>query len=68
MMIDFHLLGKTSTNGTIVIFVPFYYSESTAVLPTGLKIGHITQKEPGKKVSGLTDPRPDFAWGDISRN
>jgi hypothetical protein len=42
-----------------VIFVPIGYSESTAVLPAGRKIGRITQKEPCK-VIGLPNPRPNF--------
>jgi hypothetical protein len=55
-----HLLGQTSTNKTNVIFVPIGYSEGTAVLATGRKIGRITQKEPSKKISGITNPWPNF--------
>jgi hypothetical protein len=58
-LLNCHLLGKTSTKRTNVIFVPIGYSESTAVLPAGRKIGRITQKEPCK-VIGLTNPRPNF--------
>ncbi len=59
LLLNCHLLGKTSTKRTNVIFVPIGYSESTAVLPAGQKIGRITQKEPCK-VIGLTKPRPNF--------
>jgi hypothetical protein len=59
LLLNCHLLGKTSTKRTNVIFVPIGYSESTAVLPAGRKIGRITQKEPCK-VIGLTNPRPNF--------
>jgi hypothetical protein len=59
-LLDCHLFGKTSANRINVVFVPIGYSESTAVLPTGRKIGHITQKEPCKKISGLTNPWPNF--------
>jgi hypothetical protein len=60
LLLNSHLLGKTSTKRTNVIFVPIGYSESTAVLPAGRKIGRITQKEPCK-VIGLTNPRPNFS-------
>ncbi len=59
LLLNCHLLGKTSTKRTNVIFVPISYSESTAVLPAGRKISLITQKEPCK-VIGLTNPRPNF--------
>jgi hypothetical protein len=59
LLLNCHLLGKTSTKRTNVIFVPLGYSESTAVLPAGRKIGSITQKEPCK-VIGLTNSRPNF--------
>jgi hypothetical protein len=36
-----------------VIFVSIGYIESTAVLPTGQRIGRITQKETSKKVRAL---------------
>ncbi len=58
-LLNCHLLGKTSTKRTNVIFVPIGYSESTAVLPAGRKIGRITQKKL-RKVIGLTNPRPNF--------
>ena len=61
LLLNCHLLGKTSTKRTNVIFVPIGYCESTAVLPAGRKIGSITQKEPCK-VIGLTNPRPNFGW------
>ncbi len=51
LLLNCHLLGKTSTKRTNVIFVPIGYSESTAVLPAGQKIGPITQKEPCKVIS-----------------
>ncbi len=57
LLLNCHLLGKTSTKRTNVIFVPIGYSESTAVLPAGQKIGRVTQKEPCK-VIGLTNPGP----------
>ncbi len=59
LLLNCHLLGKTSTKRTNVIFVPIGYSESTAVLPGGRKIGRITQKEPCK-VIGITNPWPNF--------
>jgi hypothetical protein len=59
LLLNCHLLGKTSTKRTNVIFEPIGYSESTAVLPAGRKFGRITQKEPCK-VIGLTNPRPNF--------
>jgi hypothetical protein len=59
LLLNCHLLGKTSTKRTNVISVPIGYSESTAVLPASQKIGHITQKE-SCKVTGLTNPRPNF--------
>jgi hypothetical protein len=59
VLLNCHLLGKTSTKRTNVIFIPIGYSESTAVLPAGRKIGRITQKEPCK-VIGLINPRPNF--------
>jgi hypothetical protein len=59
LLLNCHLLGKTSTKRTNVIFVAIGYSESTAVLPTGRKIGRITQKELCK-VIGLTNSRPNF--------
>ncbi len=59
LLLNCHLLGKTSTKRTNVILVPIGYSESTAVLPTGRKIGRITQKEPCKGI-GLTNPQPNF--------
>jgi hypothetical protein len=46
--------NPTRTN---VIFAPIGYSESTAVLPAGRKIGPITQKEPCKVITNL---RPNF--------
>jgi hypothetical protein len=46
LLLNCHLLGKTSTKRKNVIFVPIGYSESTAVLPAGRKIGRIPQKEP----------------------
>jgi hypothetical protein len=57
LLLNCHLLCKTSTKRTNVSFVDFGYSESTAVLPlpAGRKIGLITQKEPCK-VIGLTNP------------
>ncbi len=55
LLLNCHLLGKTSTKRKNVIFVPIGYSESTAVLPAGRKIGRITQKEPCKVI-----PRPNF--------
>jgi hypothetical protein len=58
LLLDCHLLGKTSNKGTNMIFVPIGYSESTAVLPVGRKIGRITQKE-----IGLTNPWPNFGRG-----
>jgi hypothetical protein len=58
-LLNCHLLGKTSTKRTNVIFVPIGYSESTAVLPAGRKINRITQKEPFKKIA-LTNPRPNI--------
>ncbi len=60
LLLNCHLLGKTPTKRTNVIFVPIGYSESTAVLPAGQKIGRITQKEPCK-VIGLTNPQPNLA-------
>jgi hypothetical protein len=59
LFLNCHLLGKTSTKRKNVIFVPIGYSESTAVLPAGRKIGRITQKELCK-VIGLTNPQPNF--------
>jgi hypothetical protein len=59
LLLNCHLLAKTSTKSTSVIFVPIDYSESTAVLPAGQKIGRKTQKEPCK-VIGLTNPRSNF--------
>ncbi len=59
LLLNCHLLGKTSTKITNVIFVPIGHSESTAMLPAGRKIGRKTQKEPCK-VIGLTNPRPNF--------
>jgi hypothetical protein len=59
LLLNCHLLGKASTKRTNVIFVPIGYSESTAVLPAGRKIGCITQNEPCK-VIGLTNPRSNF--------
>jgi hypothetical protein len=59
LLLKCHLLGKTSTKRTNVIFVPIGYSESKAVLPAGRKIGCITQKEQCK-VIGLTNPRSSF--------
>jgi hypothetical protein len=53
-LLNCHLLGKTSTKRTNVIFVPIGYSESTAVLPAGRKIGRITQNVKSN-------------WPDISR-
>jgi hypothetical protein len=57
-LLDCHMLGKTLTKRTNVIFVPIGYSESTAVLPAGRKIGHITQKD-----IALTNPRQNFGFG-----
>ncbi len=59
ILLNCHLLGKISTKRTNVIFVPIGYSECTAVLPAGRKIGRITQKEPSK-VIGITNPQPNF--------
>ncbi len=59
LLLNCHLLGKTSTKRTNVFFVPIGYSESPAVLPAGRKIGGITQKEPCK-VIGLTNSQPNF--------
>jgi hypothetical protein len=62
VLLNCHLLGKTSTKRTNVIFVlyvPIGYSESTAVLPAGRKIGRVTQNELCK-VIGLTNPWPNF--------
>ena len=59
LLLNCHLLGKTSTKRTNVIFVPIGHNESTAVLPAGQKIGRITQKEPCKVIS-LTNLRPNF--------
>jgi hypothetical protein len=59
LLLNYHLLGKTSTKRTNWIFVPIGYSENTAVLPAGPKISRITQKVPCK-VIGLTNPRPNF--------
>ena len=59
VLLNCHLLGKTSTKRTNVIFIPIGYSESTAVLPAGRKIGRVTQKEPCK-VIGLTNTWPNF--------
>ncbi len=56
LLLNCHLLGKTSTKRTNVIIG---YSESTDVLPAGRKIGRITQKELSK-VIGLTNPWPNF--------
>ncbi len=61
LLLKCHLLGKTSTKRTNVIFVLIGHSESTAVLPAGQKIGRITQKGLCK-VIGLTNPRPNFGW------
>jgi hypothetical protein len=58
LFLNCHLLGKTSTKRTNVIFVPIGYSESTAMLPAGRKIGRITQKDPCK-VIGLSNPWPN---------
>jgi hypothetical protein len=63
LLLNCHLLGKTSTKETNVIFVPIGYSESTAVLPAGRKIGRITQKEPRNWPYKST---AEF-WPDISR-
>ncbi len=52
LLLNCHLLGKTSTKRTGC-------SESTAVLPAGRKIGRVTQKEPCN-VIGLTNLRPNF--------
>ncbi len=43
--------------------MPIGYSENIDGLPTGREFNHITQKEPSKKVSGLTNPAPDFQKG-----
>ena len=60
VLLNCHLLGKTSTKRTNVIFVLYLLATvSTAVLPAGRKIGRVTQKEPCK-VIGLTNPRPNF--------
>jgi hypothetical protein len=59
LLLNCHLLGKTSTKRTNVIFVPIGYTESTAVLPADRKIDRIAQKEPCKLI-GLTNPRPNF--------
>jgi hypothetical protein len=59
LLLNCHLLGKTSTKRTNVICVPIGSSESTAVLPAGRKIGRITQKELCK-VIGLTNSRTNF--------
>ena len=58
LLLNCHLLGKTSTKRTNVIFVPIGHNESTAVLPAGQKIGRITQKE-----IALANPRPNFGHG-----
>jgi hypothetical protein len=59
LLLNCHLLGKTSTQRTNVIFVLIGYSECTALLPAGRKISRITQKEP-YKVIGLVNPRLNF--------
>ncbi len=60
VLLNCHLLGKTSTKRTNVIFVLYLLATvSTAVLPAGRKIGRVTQKEPCK-VIGLTNPWPNF--------
>ena len=60
LLLNCHLLGKTSTKRTNVIFVLYLLATvSTAVLPAGRKIGRVTQKEPCK-VIGLTNPWPNF--------
>jgi hypothetical protein len=59
LLLNCHLLGKTSTKRTNVIFVPIGYSKSTAVLPACRKIAGITQKELCI-VIGLTNPRLNF--------
>jgi hypothetical protein len=61
LLLKCHLLGKTSTKRTNVIFVLIGHCESTAVSPAGQKIGCITKKGPCK-VIGITYPRPNFGW------
>jgi hypothetical protein len=65
LLLNCHLLGKTSTKSTNVTFVPIGYSESTAVLPAGQKFGRITQKEPCKAIC-ITKSTAEF-WPDIFR-
>ena len=62
VLLNCHLLGRLQElqeNKCDLCTVPIGYSESTAVLPAGRKIGRVTQKEPCK-VIGLTNPRPNF--------
>jgi hypothetical protein len=60
LLLNCHLLGKTSTKRTNVIFVLYLLAAvRVAVLPAGRKIGRVTQKEPCN-VIGLTNPWPNF--------
>ncbi len=59
LLLNCHLLGKTSTKRTNMIFVPIVLATVRVQLPAGRKIDRITQKEPWKAI-GLTNPRPNF--------
>jgi hypothetical protein len=57
VLLNCHLLGKTSTKRTTVIFV--LYLLATVRVQLCCQIGRVTQKE-SCKVIGLTNPRPNF--------